>query len=57
MYQTYRLAMALGVGIGLISVIDCRDPQQTADIMTKPLPQPKFVRHVNELGLSDTSAV
>ena len=41
----------------LIKVIDCRNPQQTADIMTKPLPRPKFSQHVNELGLSDTYAV
>ena len=42
---------------GLINVIDCRNPQQTADIMTKPLPRPKFSQHVNELGLSDAYAV
>ena|SRR6266496_2936272 len=40
------------VGDGLINIVDCRDPQQTADILTKQLPRPKFVRHVNELGLS-----
>jgi hypothetical protein len=45
------------VNDGLISVIDCCDPQQTADIMTKLLPRPKFVCHVNELGLSDASVV
>ena len=38
---------------GLINIVDCRDPQQTADILTKQIPRPKFSRHVNELGLSD----
>ncbi len=42
---------------GLINVIDCRDPQQTADIMTKSLPRPKYIRHVNELGLNDASVI
>ena len=40
---------------GLINIVDCRDPQQTADILTKQIPRPKFSRHVNELGLSDVS--
>jgi hypothetical protein len=37
---------------GLINVVACRDPQQTADILTKQLPRPKYVQHVAELGLS-----
>jgi hypothetical protein len=37
---------------GLISVISCRDPQQTADILTKALPRPKYQQHVHELGMS-----
>lgn len=37
---------------GLINIIDCRDPEQTADILTKQLPRPKHVKHVNERGLS-----
>jgi hypothetical protein len=45
------------VNDGLVNVIDCRDAQQTADIMTKSLPRPKYVRHVNELGLNDASAI
>ena len=45
------------VNNGLINVVDCRDPQQTVDIMTKSLPRPKYIRHVNELGLSDASAI
>jgi len=40
---------------GLINIVDCRDPQQTADILTKQIPRPKFSRHVNELGSSDVS--
>ena len=40
------------VNDGMITIVDCRDPQQTADILTKQLPWPKYVRHVNELGLS-----
>ena len=37
---------------GLINVVACRDPQQTADILTKQLPCPKYVQRVVELGLS-----
>jgi Reverse transcriptase (RNA-dependent DNA polymerase) len=37
---------------GLINIVDCRDPQQTADILTKQPLRPKYVRHVAELGLS-----
>jgi hypothetical protein len=40
------------VNDGLINITDCRDPDQTADIMTKQIPRPKFARHVTELGLS-----
>ena len=32
------------VSDGLINVVSCRDPEQTADILTKQLPRPKFVR-------------
>ena len=39
----------------LINVINCCDPQQTTDIMTKSLPQPKYIRYVNELRLNDAS--
>jgi hypothetical protein len=42
---------------GLMNVVDCRDPEQTADILTKQVPRAKFSRHVNELGLSDVSVV
>jgi hypothetical protein len=37
---------------GYISINDCRDPEQTADILTKQTTRPKFARHVIELGLS-----
>jgi hypothetical protein len=40
------------VNDGLINIVDCRDPQQTADIFTKQVPRIKFSRHVNELGMS-----
>jgi len=40
------------VNNGLINVADCRDPQQTADILTKQVPRVKFIKHVGELGLS-----
>jgi hypothetical protein len=40
------------VNDGLISISDCRDPQQTADILTKQVPRIKFNKHVGELGLS-----
>ncbi len=40
------------VSDGLVNIVDCRDPEQTTDILTKQLPRPKFIRHVNELGLS-----
>ena len=40
------------VSDGLINVVSCRDPEQTADILTKQLPRPKFIKNVAELGLS-----
>jgi len=40
------------VSDSLINIVDCRDPEQTADVLTKQHPRPKFVRHVNKLGLS-----
>ena len=39
-----------------VSIKDCRDPQQTADIFTKALPRPKFNRHVAELSIPGSSA-
>jgi hypothetical protein len=39
---------------GLITIENCRDPQQTADILTKALPRPKHKRHTSEMGLAST---
>ena len=35
-----------------IAIESCRDPQQTADVLTKALPRPKHQRHVHEMGLA-----
>jgi hypothetical protein len=40
------------VADGLINTINCQDPEQTMDILTKQLPYPKHAKHVNELRLS-----
>jgi hypothetical protein len=40
------------VSDGYVNIVDCRDPEQTADILTKVLPRPKFSQHVNELGVA-----
>jgi len=40
------------VNDGYVNIVDCRDPEQTADVLTKALTKPKFTRHVNELSLS-----
>jgi hypothetical protein len=37
----------------LIHLIDCRDPQNTADILTKALPPEKSSRHTRGLGLGE----
>ena len=39
---------------GLIAIENCRDPQQTADILTKALPRPKHSQHTSEMGLAST---
>lgn len=36
---------------GIISIESCRDPEQTADILTKPLARPKHQTHLKEMGL------
>ena len=38
----------------ILDVQGCRDPEQTADILTKPLPKPKHQRHRREMGLGIT---
>jgi hypothetical protein len=37
---------------GLITIKSCRDPEQTADILTKALLRQKHTKHTKELGLS-----
>ena len=39
---------------GTVSLVSCRDPEQTADILTKPLARPKHKRHVEEMGVAPT---
>ena len=36
---------------GIIEVGSCRDPEQTADILTKALARPKHKKHMQEMGL------
>ena len=36
---------------GTISIESCRDPGQTANVLTKPLAHPKHQKHVKEMGL------
>ena len=38
----------------LINIETCRDPQQTADVLTKALPRPKHQQHSLEMGLAPT---
>jgi hypothetical protein len=35
----------------LVAAIMCRDEDQTADILTKLIPQPKYKKHTGEMGL------
>jgi hypothetical protein len=42
------------VEVGLIDIKTCRDPQQTADVLTKALPRPKNSQHTHEMGLAST---
>ena len=37
---------------GLLDLKNCRNPDQTADVLTKALPKPKHQKHVKELGLT-----
>lgn len=36
---------------GILDIKNCRDPEQTADILTKALPKPKHSRHREEMGI------
>ena len=38
----------------IIDIKTCRDPQQTADVLTKALPRPKHCQHILEMGLTST---
>jgi Reverse transcriptase (RNA-dependent DNA polymerase) len=35
----------------IITIESCRDPEQTADVLTKPLARPKHQKHLREMGL------
>jgi len=37
---------------GTVTIEDCRDPEQTADVLTKALPCQKHNKHVAEMGLT-----
>jgi len=39
------------VAKGFVCIESCRDQDQTADILTKPLPRVKHKKHVSEMGL------
>jgi hypothetical protein len=34
-----------------LEITNCRDPEQTADVLTKALPKPKHTRHRGEMGM------
>ena len=36
---------------GMITIESCCDPEQMADVLTKPLAHPKHQKHVSEMGL------
>ena len=36
----------------ILTIESCRDPDQTADVLTKALPRPKHQKHVSEMGLT-----
>ena len=36
---------------GVVWIENCRDRNQTADVLTKALPRPKHKQHTNEMGL------
>jgi Reverse transcriptase (RNA-dependent DNA polymerase)/gag-polypeptide of LTR copia-type/Integrase core domain/GAG-pre-integrase domain len=38
----------------LVKIETCRDPQQTADVLTKALPRPKHCQHTSEMGIAPT---
>jgi len=38
----------------VLDVQNCHNPEQMADILTKPLPKPKHQRHRQEMGMGAT---
>ena len=38
----------------LVTIESCRDPEQTADVLTKALARPKHNKHLTEMGLAST---
>ena len=36
----------------IVSIVNCRDPEQMADILTKALAHPKHKHHVEEMGIA-----
>ena len=38
----------------VVRIESCRDPKQTADVLTKALAKPKHIKHVGEMGLTQT---
>ena len=38
-----------------IIIEDCRDPDQTADVLTKAIPKPKHERHTGEMGVREVA--
>ena len=45
--------MALGTGSctrKIICIESCRDPDQTVDVLTKPLARPKHQKNLKEMG-------
>jgi hypothetical protein len=39
---------------GILDIESCRDPEQTANVLTKGLPRPKHTKHITEMGLAST---
>jgi hypothetical protein len=39
---------------GILHIESCRDPEQTANVLTKGLPRPKHIKHITEMGLAPT---
>jgi hypothetical protein len=39
---------------GALAIESCQDPEQTSNVLMKPLPRPKHCKHVAEMGLMTT---